>query len=310
MLLAAVRSEGKIALAVASSGIAALLLEGGTTAHFRFKLPIDIASDSVCDVGRSTELAALLCRVSLIVWDEAPMANRMAFEAVDRLLQDVNKNNKLFGGKVFVCSGDFRQVLPVVRRGTRSATLDASLTKSALWEHTKVMWLRTNMRVSRLETEGRDASELKEFAAWLLDLGEGKHGAFLAVPPALLAPGKDPLDLVATVFGDMASNPAHRSKQHLLERGILTPLNREVDHLNDAITAIFPGPPDLPNGLPVPTHQLISADTLGEDDNPAMCSPENLNAMQPQGMPPHCLTLKVRIAQPCTCGHMKHIHNC
>ncbi|PKY39564.1 hypothetical protein RhiirA4_312692, partial [Rhizophagus irregularis] len=36
-LLASVRSHGKIALAVASSGVAALLISGGRTAHFRFK---------------------------------------------------------------------------------------------------------------------------------------------------------------------------------------------------------------------------------------------------------------------------------
>ena len=35
MMLAKVRSQGKIALAMASSGIAALLLPGGTTAHYR-----------------------------------------------------------------------------------------------------------------------------------------------------------------------------------------------------------------------------------------------------------------------------------
>jgi hypothetical protein len=39
LLLAKVRREGDIALAVASSGIAALLLEGGRTAHSRFMIP-------------------------------------------------------------------------------------------------------------------------------------------------------------------------------------------------------------------------------------------------------------------------------
>ncbi|CAG8833171.1 556_t:CDS:2, partial [Cetraspora pellucida] len=39
-LLAWVRGQGLIALAVASSGIAALLLDGGQTAHSRLKIPI------------------------------------------------------------------------------------------------------------------------------------------------------------------------------------------------------------------------------------------------------------------------------
>ena len=41
-LLSMVRGLGKIALTVASSGIAAELLECGRTAHYRFKIPIPI----------------------------------------------------------------------------------------------------------------------------------------------------------------------------------------------------------------------------------------------------------------------------
>ena len=42
VLLASVRSGVRVALAVASSGVAALLLEGGTTGHSRFKVPFDV----------------------------------------------------------------------------------------------------------------------------------------------------------------------------------------------------------------------------------------------------------------------------
>lgn len=38
MILAKVRSQGKLALAVASSGIAATILAGVRTAHYTFKL--------------------------------------------------------------------------------------------------------------------------------------------------------------------------------------------------------------------------------------------------------------------------------
>ena len=39
-LLASVRRHGRVALATAASGIAALLLPGGTTAHGRFKITV------------------------------------------------------------------------------------------------------------------------------------------------------------------------------------------------------------------------------------------------------------------------------
>ncbi len=39
-LLNTVRAQGRVAIAVASFGIAALLLDGGRTAHSRFKIPM------------------------------------------------------------------------------------------------------------------------------------------------------------------------------------------------------------------------------------------------------------------------------
>ena len=42
LMLARVRSRHHVALAVASSGIASILLAGGRTSHSRFKIPLDI----------------------------------------------------------------------------------------------------------------------------------------------------------------------------------------------------------------------------------------------------------------------------
>ena len=50
-ILLSVQSLGKIALAVASSGIAAELLEGGRTAHSRFEIPIPISDESMCSIS-------------------------------------------------------------------------------------------------------------------------------------------------------------------------------------------------------------------------------------------------------------------
>ncbi|XP_057452093.1 uncharacterized protein LOC130743892 [Lotus japonicus] len=49
-LSTALRSEGKIVLNVASSGIASLLLPRGRTAHSRFSIPITIHESSTCNV--------------------------------------------------------------------------------------------------------------------------------------------------------------------------------------------------------------------------------------------------------------------
>jgi len=60
LTLARVRSEGKIALAVALSGIAATLLDGGTTAHSWFKIPIQINERSTCEIKAQDALADLM----------------------------------------------------------------------------------------------------------------------------------------------------------------------------------------------------------------------------------------------------------
>jgi ATP-dependent DNA helicase PIF1 len=88
-LSAALRSRGEIVLTVASSGIAALLIPGGRTAHSRFGLPINIDEYSTCEIGPKDPLAALIRRARLIIWYEAPMMHKHCFEAVDRTLKDI-----------------------------------------------------------------------------------------------------------------------------------------------------------------------------------------------------------------------------
>ena len=76
-------------LAVASSGIAALLLPGGRTPHSRFKIPLDIWENSMCSIKKSTHLSELIQQTSLIIWDEAPVNHRHCFEALNRTLRDI-----------------------------------------------------------------------------------------------------------------------------------------------------------------------------------------------------------------------------
>ena len=59
-LLAKVRSRGEIALAMASSGIAALLLNGGRTVHSRMKIPLSTNEYSVCGVRLLDSFSAQL----------------------------------------------------------------------------------------------------------------------------------------------------------------------------------------------------------------------------------------------------------
>ena len=131
LLLAYVRSQGYIALAMATSGMACLLLYGGTTAHSLMGIPTAIGGYS--SISKQSERAAIVREAHLIIWDEAPMAHKDAFRVVDELLRDLMDEPTIpFGRKLFVASRDWRQILPVVRRGNRAAIMNATWKRSYL----------------------------------------------------------------------------------------------------------------------------------------------------------------------------------
>lgn len=152
-LCARLRSEGKIALPIASSGIAVVLLLGGRTAHSRFHIPLKLDQYSVANIKHGSDIAELIKQTSLIIWDEAPMQHRYAFESVDRCFRDImssvdpKKKHLPFGGITVVFGGDFRQILPVIPKATRSEVVNASLNQSYLWTSCKVCLLSKNMRL-------------------------------------------------------------------------------------------------------------------------------------------------------------------
>lgn len=134
-LITYIRSKDLIVLSVASSGIAALLLPMGKTAHSMFKIPINVHKTSVCSISKQSELAELIRETSLIIWDEAPMTHRYIFEAVERTFRDVCSTNEPFGGKLLIFGGDFRQVFPVVTKGNRADVVATSISKAIFWPY-------------------------------------------------------------------------------------------------------------------------------------------------------------------------------
>ncbi|CAK8531615.1 unnamed protein product [Lathyrus sativus] len=167
-LAAAIRSKHKIVLPVASSGIASLLLPGGRTTHSRFKILVPTLHSSICNIDKKDDFAELLNITHLIIWDEAPMANRFCFEALDKSLRDIMSEipqaaNKLFGGKVVIFGGDFRQILPIVPRGSRSDIIHSTINASYIWDHCKVLKLTKNMRLQS-GTTSKEIEEVRIFS--------------------------------------------------------------------------------------------------------------------------------------------------
>ena len=93
------------------------------------------------------------------------MASKLAFNAVDKLSRDLLNIDEPFGGLIVVLSGDFRQTLPIVRRGTRTSIIENTVKESAIWCNFVTLHLIDNVRLSENDDE---------FKNWLLDIGNGK----------------------------------------------------------------------------------------------------------------------------------------
>ncbi|KAL0348077.1 UNVERIFIED_CONTAM: hypothetical protein Sangu_1035500 [Sesamum angustifolium] len=145
VLLASFRNVGFIMVVTATSGIAAIQLLSGRTAHSKLKIPIKLDSSSRYNFSKHSKVCQLLDRATTIIWDEAPMEDKKAIETVDRTLRELFRVDFLFGGKIMILGGDFRQVVPVVVGGTRSQAVKASIVESYLWTNIKVLHLTTTL---------------------------------------------------------------------------------------------------------------------------------------------------------------------
>ncbi|GJS83376.1 DNA helicase [Tanacetum coccineum] len=117
-IISSLRSQGKIVLAIASSGIASLLLPAGRTAHLRFKFPLELTDESLCHVKKNTQLGKLLVETNLIIWDEDPMNDKRCFKTLDRTLKDLMSSPDLiFGGKTIILGEVFAKWLLDIGNG-------------------------------------------------------------------------------------------------------------------------------------------------------------------------------------------------
>jgi ATP-dependent DNA helicase PIF1 len=282
--LAKFRSQEKIAVAAASSGVAALLLVGGNTAHRKFKLPIKLEATSYCHFTENSNTWEMLKLAVIIIWDEAPMMSRYAMEALDRTLRKLMHNDRPFGGKIVVFGGDFRQVLPVIPKGTREQILDVVLHRSPLWNNVKVYNLTINERVLR---QG-NTEDAKSFCRYLLKIGEDKiphhHdicSESIEIKNQYVFKG-DLKSFILWCYPEI-ENPNVSSE---LDKAILTPTNLNVDMLNETILNMFQGD----------KITLYSCDSVvaNESDVEIQTFPtEMLNSMNPPNFPQHELKIKL-----------------
>ncbi|KAL2966255.1 hypothetical protein AAZX31_16G105800 [Glycine max] len=220
-------SKGDIVLTVASSGIASLLLSNGRTTHSKFVIFVPTLENSTCNIHQGTKQAKLLKATKLIIWDEAPMAHRYCFEALDKTMNDImcmsNFDNVLFGRKVVVFRGDFRQIVLVILGGSRSDIVHACLISMGL------------------------LYEINSLSQCLIDVGDGKldkgdDGCYeIEIPPNLLI--RNFIDPIEAIVNHIYPNiqKKYKDEEFLKSRAILATTNEVVDQINDYILNIIPG---------------------------------------------------------------------
>ncbi|XP_027151019.1 uncharacterized protein LOC113751274 [Coffea eugenioides] len=276
-LLATLRSQGYIAIAVATSGVAGSLLPGGRTSHSRFKIPLDFSRNKTCQLSKQSSMAQLIIQCRLFLWDEASMAKRDTIQAFDELLKDLMETSDSFGGKVVVVGGNFRQTLPVIQGATKDQLIQASLLHSSLWSSMHKIKLKHNMRAVLDPAFSRFLLAVRE-GAELVDANNQ-----ICLPGHMVIPFhniKDSLDrLIAYTFPDLnlySSNP-----YEMISRCILTPKNTSVEDINEMMIQRFPGQLFTYTSSDQTVDQRFQAD-YGDF----------LNSQNPKGLPPHKLMLK------------------
>ena len=270
------KSQSKNVCCMAFTGIAATLLPTGKTVHKVLGLPVPLLSDSSSNISVQSKEGQFLRETDVFIWDEAPMAPRYALEIMDRTLKDIMNNNLLFGGKIVILGGDFRQLLPVLPRANRSELINLSIKNSLLWNSFTKFKLCRNMRIT---------DEDIAFSEFVLDIGNGDlndDDNNVSIPERCIIRNTN---FINCTYGDLIRNHLY---DELSSSVILSPRNADVNEINKMIVSLL----DSRN-----ERMYTSVDSADNcDDNGLMRElilPEYLNSLNPQSLPPYELHLRI-----------------
>jgi len=238
---------------------------------------------------------------NLIIWDEAPIMNRMCFEAFDRTLRDIMKNvhnannANPFGGKVIVFGGDFRKILLVIKKGSRFDIIKSSINYSKLWKCCQVLKLSKNMRLS-ITIDTQTANDIKEFADWILKIGDGdmdlnENGECIVEIPKQLLIANIELPLLSLIEFVYPQFVVNMMKSGYFDDGaILSPTTDSVKEVNEFMLSLLSGE----------EVTYLSSDTPCQSDEQdeiqsEWFTSEFLNDIKCSGIPNHKLKLKTSV---------------
>ncbi|XP_076039472.1 uncharacterized protein LOC143024546 [Oratosquilla oratoria] len=211
---------------------------------------------------------------SLIVWDEVVMTNKNTITALDCTAKDITGNKHCFMcGIPFVCAGDFRQILPVIRGGGNNEKLKRNIKNAFFWKDLRKFKLVQNVRLKAEDKENRTFAEI------FLRIGMGETGRFRFPKKfGILVRTRD--DVIEKVYEELEANA--NSYLYFQKRAIICPRNKDVDYINEVIYERIKGD----------EHIYRSEDKpIGNDEIEIQTSV--YNKMNSPSVPLHELKLKV-----------------
>uniref|UniRef100_A0A0R0L851 ATP-dependent DNA helicase n=1 Tax=Glycine max TaxID=3847 RepID=A0A0R0L851_SOYBN len=175
--------------------------------------------------------------------------------------------NILQGSKVIVFGGDFRQILPVIPRGSRSDIINATINSSYLWPSCE----------------------------WILDIGDRVIGnqndgyATVEIPEYLLiTEDNDPIDaIVRSTFPDLYQH--HNNPKFFKCRAILASTNETVEEVNDYILSLIPGE----HMEYLSSYYIEKLETIDSWHFQSITT-DFLNSLNTSGLSNHCIKIKIR----------------
>jgi hypothetical protein len=307
-LQAKFRSMGKIVLICASTTLAALLYPNAITAHRLFNYPViendddrDMDDPVRCDIKEGSERMELIEAATIIFYDEFPSNHKEIWDAIRRCVAHLPN-------LIFVCSGDFRQILPVITgRPSAEEVIAATVSSSQYWRDFNILTLTENMRLSSLNSqinEHTTTETLKwiqsqtNYGEAILALGMGQQAKCAKLIEELPEEHAQLIGLPGIKFFIEGELGKQRAINWLFPEGfnpstasevtILASTNKAVDKWNDAIQEMNPSE----------LRSLFSEDKFCEVDDPYQHLQRNLkdrilNTFNSNGVPHHELKLKV-----------------
>ncbi|XP_057418863.1 uncharacterized protein LOC130713079 [Lotus japonicus] len=192
-----------------------------------------------------------------------------------------------------VLGGDFRQILPVIPKGTRAEIVMSTINSSRLWRFCKVLTLTENMRLLG-NLSDHEIEEVKSFAKWVLDVGDGNLGAYndgesmiKVTDETLIQQSLNPIcEIVQTMYPNILQEIG--CADYFQDKAILAPTLDAVDMVDKYVLS----------QLPAQKMTYLSSDSIwGVDEEVGVeagwVTTEFLNDIKCSGIPDHKLVLKM-----------------